>query len=60
MQMQERKYFRLEGRAFLGQQTHLLTQKKRIHIEEPREKAEGKPDYMKPKFCDGRLGFDAL
>lgn len=36
--MEERRYFGLEERAFMGWQTHLLTQKKRIHVEEPRQR----------------------
>lgn len=55
-----RHFQRLEGTAFMGQWTDLLTQKSTVPVEEPREKAEGKPDYMKPEFCADRHGFDAL
>jgi len=55
---EEIRHFRLEGRAFMGQWTHLLPQKGRVPIEESREKAEEKPDYTKPEFC--AVGMDLV
>lgn len=43
----------------LWDKEHIFQHRREFMLKNP-ETAEGKPDYMKPEFHDGRLGFDAL